>query len=123
MTAPTERDLARILAYCEAATPGPWERGVEGPSGSQTRFVFKEGEYIAHCHTKFPGIPAAKRNAAFIAQARADLPALVAYVREARAALAGVGELHYAAHGMLTDFDKCQHPICRRAARILEEEP
>jgi hypothetical protein len=48
---------------------------------------------------------------------RVTVLALIVALREA---LVGVGELHYAAHSMLTDFDKCQHPICRRAARIVE---
>jgi len=81
----TETDLAAIRARCEAATPGPWKvvkasrltdrwGAVWGHVGVETDFQCNRSDQAifysqGHCS------PA---NAAFIAHAREDIPALLA---------------------------------------------
>ena len=112
----TDEDLARMEAYCAAATPGPWvwERRVSDISVFQPdaggdlplTVVFLED-------TETAGY-AVDEDMAFIAQARTDLPALVAEVRELRQALndlmLNVPELHQPGYR--------QTSYVRRAARI-----
>lgn len=114
----TRPDLAAILARCDAATPGPWRvdgntydedcnehlapYGLEGPN---ERLIWSSGggEY------SHPDMATAQ----FIARARADIPALLAYVEELEADR--VTLLHREimlkrAHGALADAG-CVAPI------------
>jgi len=99
-------DLDRIDEYCRKATEGPWvERSAPHPDGD-----ISKGEYMTSCLEDFltslmlvipecddaPTVdkyrvvsitgdgPTSVSNAYFIAQARTDLPAVVAELREAR---------------------------------------
>jgi hypothetical protein len=80
----TEADLTRIEAYCAAATPGPWN--TDGVGVWYEVVGGGRGYDIADCEQDGGILPV---NPEFIAQARTDLPALVAYVRELREALGG----------------------------------
>ena len=78
-------DLDEIERRANAATPGrEWERRIEesscGECGEYSEYVqyFCAGPY---CETE----DAARKDAAFIAHARTDVPALVARVRELEA--------------------------------------
>lgn len=83
--------LAEIEARAAAATPGPWEvAGAGGLRGTDEYFV-RMGEDdayndVAIASDIFDPIynEISKANAAFIAHARADVPALVAEVRRLR---------------------------------------
>ena len=80
----TRPDLETIEARLKAATAGPWEAytasccpdmgGVAGPTHS----------VMTACVGKF-GHPASTEDAEFIAHAREDVPALLAYVKELEA--------------------------------------
>ena len=70
-------DLDRIEAYCDAATPGPWET----IDGSRCVHVWAaSGDFQTGC-ISFDGRP----DADFIARAPTDLPAVVAYARRLEA--------------------------------------
>lgn len=69
--------LAAIRARCDAATPGPWRRGI----GNQSRLTYSPHKDII--------ADAGPVNGTLIAHARADVPALLA-VAEAAARLAGL---------------------------------
>ena len=68
----TKPDLAAIRERCEKATPGPWEV-VKGKSFG----VQSENKNIASCFRN--------ENEDFIANARADIPALLGYIAKLEA--------------------------------------
>lgn len=83
-------DLTDLEALAQSATPGPWKRAVVDGMG----FAVHRGEHDTIA------LYADRADAAFIAAARAAVPALIARVRkaeaerdEARAALARVEAL------------------------------
>jgi len=74
----TRKELETILVRCEAATSGPWQSFIEGrdhTSGSS--FIRTGGEDV-----ELSG--ATEKDQDFIAQARQDLPRLVAKVMRLR---------------------------------------
>jgi hypothetical protein len=82
----TSEELAAIKARAEAATRGPWHASVgDPPAGDHYPVTAKNGDDVADCLTNNP---LARQNAAFIAAARDDVPALVAEVEQLRLALA-----------------------------------
>lgn len=91
------KELAEIKARAEAATPGPWsDRYVIGDEGGgpKHRVTFRllsglTGDITGHCR-RTP-------DAAFIAHAREDVPALVAEVERLRAALDILANVAYGA--------------------------
>jgi len=120
-------DLAAIRARCEAATPGPWAREEyedgdqgEGPTGVYpgSRGPIVEGRTIVRYYQpKGPedgdGVEElaeayCNHDAAFIAHARTDVPALLARVEELTARLAAPAEMESAdalAVRMVVDLD------------------
>ena len=115
MTENTEPlDLDAIRARAEAATPGPWEAGIQ--------WVYSDGQIYAD-DNRVPDVLGmefadpdraedearrGQRNAEFIAAARTDVPTLLAEVKRLRAerdaareALARVGALVEALDGRL----------------------
>ncbi|MDA8311047.1 MAG: hypothetical protein M0Z46_10635 [Actinomycetota bacterium] len=102
----TDLDLAAIRARCDAATPGPWAQGMAGYK------LLPEVDY----HAAFGFIIVSDdlsddgqrgvADAAFIAHAREDVPALLAENERLREALVaaraelscwGWGDIHYGA--------------------------
>ena len=85
----TRPDLDAIRARCDAATPGPWRlKGLEihGDSkpGRCGLLIYDEGGHD-------------KKDARFIAHARTDIPALLAYIDELEARTTyTVGETEWA---------------------------
>lgn len=87
----TDDELAAIEARCEAATPGPWRHSggygyILGDFGTSYK-VAQLGGTVAN-----PGMIARddsylKADTAFIANARTDVPALIAEVKRLRAML------------------------------------
>jgi hypothetical protein len=95
MTAPadlTPEDLAAIEARCEAATPGPWENSYANDTGPDDEGFWEwlvvdtaDGEPVAKVDLSRFNKTVRKQeehDAAFIAAARADIPRLLAAVRE-----------------------------------------
>ncbi|MBB5431380.1 hypothetical protein [Nocardiopsis composta] len=80
----TPAQLAKIRAYADAATGGPW--GVEIVGQQLTVMYRGTGEPVALCGD--PGSPGSEANAVFIAAARTHVPELVAEVDRLRAELA-----------------------------------
>lgn len=82
----TEEELAAIEARATAATREPWIVGdmYVPPACLSAVSVYGMGMEVAECQID--------ADAAFIAAARVDVPALVAEVRRLRAALAVEGE-------------------------------
>jgi hypothetical protein len=84
----TPLDLDAIQARADKATPGPWDIfTIASEAGTSSR-IFREGELpvdLAHIPMDWNG---EGENAAFIAHARADVPALVAEARALRAEVA-----------------------------------
>jgi len=93
-----ELNLDAIETRASAATPGPWEH-VSGPAGAiPGRFYMLSHEHstIYMKRRPFGGdhadkveaavLPQSSADAAFIAAARADVPALIAELRRLRAA-------------------------------------
>ena len=114
-------DLDRIDEYCSEATEGPWvTRSAPHPDED-----ISKGEYMTSCLADFltslmlvipecddaPTVdkyrvvsitgdgPTSGRNADFVAQARTDLPAVVAELREARELLERLCDGLSAGHG------------------------
>jgi hypothetical protein len=85
----TRPDLEAIRARCEAATPGPWTPESEQGHGRGVRAIASVAWCPVSCVVggKSQSIVArdASRNARFIAHARADIPALLAYIEELEA--------------------------------------
>lgn len=75
-------DLA-IKARCEAATPGPWE--LKESQVAPTYYVFGSHSHIATMNGERDFYSNTKPDAAFIAAARTDIPALIAEVERLRA--------------------------------------
>jgi hypothetical protein len=92
----TPDQLAAIEARAQAATEGPWESLRAGMLG--TRVVRVDGEWDGLVPDEFITMvtPALRKfdDADFIAHARTDVPALLALVREQRAAIERVRALH-----------------------------
>jgi outer membrane murein-binding lipoprotein Lpp len=77
----TEARLAEIEARCEAATPGPWYAGfcLDAPDGAELYIgKMKNGETADVLYA----FDEKNANAAFMADARSDIPALLAYIWE-----------------------------------------
>lgn len=84
-------DLARVEGYCEGVTPGPWvvdRTHALGAYGVWTGYATHPGHDGAGYGTKVCSMEptvlerkARDADAAFIAQARLDLPLLVAHCR------------------------------------------
>lgn len=101
-------DLEAIKARCEAATPGPWVN-------TGGRFPKINGGPIGGCDvaTLFFADGA---DAAFIAHAREDVPALVAEVERLQKAVAAERE----ACAVVCEAEGRQHPgVCQVFANIL----
>lgn len=89
----TPLDLAAIRARTNAATPGPWQAAVSA-SDDKHWIVLKAHEptspRVAVCTTRFSppeGRPGEQEDAAFIAGARSDVPALCDELERHRALL------------------------------------
>lgn len=84
---PEPLDLAAIQARADAATEGPWETMRAGLLG--TRVVHVDGEWEGIVPAEFITMvtPALKKfdDALFMAHARTDVPALLAYARDLEA--------------------------------------
>jgi hypothetical protein len=95
-----ENELQEIKRRAEAATPGPWEpqegtkylaMGGMGLGQEKEYFVMRDGDDVAVCcDCSTPDGVASPENALFIANARQDVPALVAEVERLRAALEAI---------------------------------
>lgn len=70
-------ELARLVALCAAASPGPWRNDQWRDQVTNTA-----GEVLCHVH-------GGSADAAFVVASRTALPALLAEVRRLRAALHG----------------------------------
>lgn len=83
---PADLDLDAIEARCDAATPGPWRDDETDNNGQRLIFGDNADDWIALLpHQCVESIRVERdRDAAFIAHAREDLPALVAEVRRVR---------------------------------------
>lgn len=80
-----ELDLDEIEARVAAATPGPWWAFSDGPESGDHWYVASGSEAVAHIHSDDGRNEDARQpDAEFIAQARDDVPALVAEVRRLR---------------------------------------
>ena len=78
------KDLEEMLARCEGATPGPWESLVEGRDHcGGSSFIKTMGDDI-----ELSGATAEDQD--FIANARQDVPRLVAEIRYLRGKLRSV---------------------------------
>lgn len=88
MSAWTLEREAKVLARCEAATEGPWEAHYDEDGGEWevTRPISLDGpgDVVVSVRTWEPG------DAAFLANAREDLPDALAEIARLRALLAGV---------------------------------
>jgi len=91
----TDDELQAIQARADAATPGPWGYMFLGGEyhvcPESTLTAVGSGLRLAHVLENFDRRtegydPAAEPNAEFIANARSDIPALLAEVRRLRAA-------------------------------------
>jgi hypothetical protein len=79
----TDRELQAIKARAARATPGPWRIHDRGTS---TTIEAQDGKkWIAQALLGTYGIGNVEANAAFLAQARDDIPTLVAEVERQRA--------------------------------------
>jgi hypothetical protein len=82
----TEKELNAIEARANAATAGPWAMAEYHP---QTMLLYPIGNPVTQELLAYPiqGGENSQNNAAFIAYAREDVPALLAYIRELHAEL------------------------------------
>jgi len=85
--------LAAIEARAQAATEGPWETH-DGDVVQSYDIAVKTGEYSYEREGIIPGEWVRENDAEFIANARTDVPALLALVREQQAKLDRVEALH-----------------------------
>jgi len=97
-----ELDLAVIEARATAATDGPWEPEPTRAGDYMPYYGVKslaKGWNVVHARVDWEGFGHGSRqaDAEFIAHARADVPALLAMVREQRAVLDAVQKLMQAA--------------------------
>ena len=88
----TPEELDAIEVRANAATPGPWEHGDDGPGGTYMGCgeVWTTGESVMGGSIAAPsgdlyprGGYSPRDDMAFIAAARSDVPALIAALREA----------------------------------------
>ena len=84
----TDADLKAIQARADAATPGPWEYGPWGSRGMSAGDVHQRDRLLFRTAESEVGAEADDRNGAFVAHARADVPALLAEVRLLRGIVA-----------------------------------
>lgn len=93
MTYMTSEELAKIHERCEKATEGPW--GVLYHSFGEEYFVTSpEHEHtIAELYDKPGDVDVDRRNAAFIANARQDIPKLIAEIDRLSKSMATIAEL------------------------------
>lgn len=93
MLSKTELDLQAIRERCEAATLGPWRAGRPDMAtyvdGSPSKWVYAGDKYIAiSSGYQIEPWEQVIDNAEFIAQARTDIPALLAEVERLQARIA-----------------------------------
>ncbi len=82
-----EAQLEAIKARAEKATPGPWYYDEEGCRA----YIWQSGSLLdSVCHLQVSNRPGWRKDAAFIAHARTDLPALVEEVERLREALRNI---------------------------------
>lgn len=83
----TEEELNAIEARANAATPGPWAAAEYHP---KTMLLYPIGNPATQELLAYPiqGGENSQNNAAFIAHARRDVPALMAHIRELQQELA-----------------------------------
>jgi len=74
----TRKELETILVRCEAATSGPWQSFIEGRDHTSGSSFIRTGRYF------FKETATTEKDQDFIAQARQDLPRLVAKVMRLR---------------------------------------
>lgn len=79
-------DLDRIQAYCDKATEGPWR--IEQVNPGQWWVMSPPPPKYADVYIEYGDSLEDVPDAAFIAHARTDLPALVAELRKARSIIA-----------------------------------
>ena len=68
-------ELRAMLAYCEAATEGPWERDEQG---------FRKPDGDRFITAPYHDLDISEEDATFIAQARTDFPAVVKELQAVR---------------------------------------
>ena len=102
----TPAQLEEIRARCDAATPGPWI-SCEVESVSGRRLYVRAGSLLIG-ETWYADDREQVRNNEFVANARADVPALLAEVERLRSALALIDE------SCLGDLDEVRG-VARRA--------
>ena len=119
----TEHDLDAIAARAEAATAGEWEQRRHG-GDNWTHAVYAGNWAIAKVARGKAGED--ERDAAFIAHARQDVPALVAALREARRVLKSVEwvrqETDYGTRGLCPCCDRFQPGSLGWSGKPLEED-
>lgn len=102
----TNEELQAIKARAEAATPGPWSKAWMWDYRVTGDGVFALGEGpTTYGATLAHAAPQAERDAAFIAAARADVPALVAEVERLRAIVDAAPEYAAYVYMALATFD------------------
>ena len=80
--------IEEIKARCEAATPGPWEADYNTPFSNDFVGIYEETEgYIIKAEDEDEGDSTRPNDAAFIANAREDIPYLLAEVKQLKAGL------------------------------------
>lgn len=75
-------DLDAIRARCEAATPGPWRAVAYWYDGPMSDVMSPSGEPFCCVSFEKPDAALEDATAQFIAAARTDIPALLAYIDE-----------------------------------------
>jgi hypothetical protein len=104
----TDAELDAIEARAADATPGPWSARRDGAVWQPGDMVTMAG---AVATVTDPTHPSAVRDAAFIAAARADVPALVSALREARAACREAAVALTPKHLNADDCPGCGEPM------------
>lgn len=88
----TPEELDAIEQRSNAATPGPWEYddgGIDAVAGGSVAYV---SEHKSHHTFAVTGEWHSSKDGLFIAAARTDVPALIAYIRELEQLLAAFRE-------------------------------
>lgn len=110
----SEDELLAIEKRCEAATPGPWdaywETGFEN-SNPVIQFVKKGGGEYKMGDSIFHGHRSKRCDAIFTANARTDVPLLIANLREAQAELKKKDELLAEAKVLMEEAVKTIHKM------------
>ena len=78
----TRPDLDAIRARCDAATPGPWKAVAYWHDGPMSDVMSPSGEPFCCVSFEKPDAALEDATAQFIAAARTDIPALLAYIDE-----------------------------------------